>query len=805
MKNLIYSLCSFIVFSISAKAQVFEPVTWETSVEKISDSEYDLISTATIDSGWHLYSQNVPEDGPIPTGFSYTTTSDFKTINDTSEEEGHTVDDPVFEMKIKFFEDKAEFKQRIKVLNEELSVIEGEVEFMVCDDTKCLPPDLVSLVFNLNQDDENADSETIFSGSTDDNSKFLQPVTWETSVKKISDTEYDITYNATIEKDWHLYAQGEIMDVGPLPTEFIYNNDDNLYELIGKTSEPIVDPVFDKVFEIDIKYFNKEAQFTQRIKLNDASVKTIKSEVLFMTCNDEKCINGEQTFTIALDGSQTNNSMASVDERSQLMSDELNLDVTGQNEYEEDKVEEKSNFNIFLLGFLGGLIALLTPCVFPMIPLTVSFFTKSAGNSQKGIANSVMYGFFIFLIYFLLSLPFHLLDSLDPEILNNVSTNVTLNIIFFIIFIAFAFSFFGYYELTLPSSWSNALDSKANKIGGLIGVFFMALTLAIVSFSCTGPILGTLLGSSLTSDGGATQLTLGMSGFGLALALPFTLFAMFPKWLNSLPKSGGWLNTVKVVLGFIELALALKFLSNADLVEHWGLLKREVFIGLWIIIGIGLALYLFGKIKFPHDGPLQKLSKGRITTGILTVAFVIYLLPGMTNTKHANLKLLSGFPPPMFYSLYDKTSECPLDLNCYKDLDQGIAAAKAENKPIMLDFTGWACVNCRKMEEQVWSKSKVYDMLSENYIIISLYVDDRKELPEDQQFEYLKPSGNVKKIKTIGDKWATLQTINFKNNSQPFYVLLDHDMKMLNKTTAYTPNVDEYFEWLQKGVENFKK
>ncbi|MDX1472384.1 MAG: thioredoxin family protein, partial [Flavobacteriaceae bacterium] len=309
----------------------------------------------------------------------------------------------------------------------------------------------------------------------------------------------------------------------------------------------------------------------------------------------------------------------------------------------------------------------------------------------------------------------------------------------------------------------------------------------------------------LTADGGATQLSLGMSGFGLALALPFTLFAMFPKWLNSLPKSGGWLNTVKVVLGFIELGLALKFLSNADLVEHWGLLKREIFIGLWILIGIGMALYLFGFIKFPHDSPVQKLSKGRIGVGVLTIAFVVYLVPGLTNSEAANLKLLSGFPPPLFYSLYDKSTECPLGLNCYKDFEEGLQAAKAENKPIMLDFTGWACVNCRKMEEHVWSKSNVHSILQDEYVIISLYVDDREELAENKQFEYLKPSGNIKKIRTIGDKWATLQTINFKNNSQPYYVLLNHDMELLNHTTPYTPNVDEYYEWLLTGLENFRK
>ena len=789
------------LFFTSVNSQVFEPVSWETSVEKISDNEYDLIATAIIDAGWHLYSQKEYEGGPISTTFSYTENDSYDLIGATSEEEGKTVDDPVFQMKIKFFENKAEFRQRIRVLTEELSFIKGEVEFMVCDDERCLPPNYVDLNFQLK---ENMEKESTNFAIGSDNSQILEPVTWETSVEKISSIEYKLIYKAKLEKGWHLYSQEPVDGIGPLPTEFVYDLQNNAFELKGKTSEPQVEPIYDKVFELDIKYFKDEVVFEQIVVLNDENLKTISTEVLYMVCNDEKCINGQRQFNINLDGSQNKEVTVSLDERSKKLSNELKLNVTGQDNYERENVEEKSNLSIFFLGFLGGLIALLTPCVFPMIPLTVSFFTKSAGNTQKGLANSIIYGFFIFLIYLLLSLPFHVLDSLDPEILNNVSTNVTLNIIFFVIFLVFAFSFFGYFELTLPASWSNALDSKANSIGGIIGIFLMALTLAIVSFSCTGPILGTLLGSSLTSDGGATQLTLGMGGFGLALALPFSLFAMFPKWLNSLPKSGGWLNTVKVVLGFLELGLALKFLSNADLVEHWGLLKREIFIGLWIIIGVALVLYLFGKIKFPHDGPLNKLGKGRITTAILFLAFVIYLLPGVTNTKYANLELLSGFPPPLFYSIYEKDSECPLGLNCYKNIEDGIAAAKEENKPIMLDFTGWACVNCRKMEEQVWSKPKVFEVLNDNYVIISLYVDDRKKLPKNEQFEYLKPSGNVKKIRTIGDKWATLQTINFKNNSQPFYVLLNHDMGLLNHTTAYTPNVTEYYEWLKTGLENFR-
>lgn len=634
----------------------------------------------------------------------------------------------------------------------------------------------------------------------------IQPVKWTTEVEKLSDTEYNLVYKATIDEHWHLYSQ-HLPEGGAIPTEFLYDSIAQItdFKLLGKTQESASITKFDKVFEMDLTFFDNTATFTQKIQILNPELNTITSEVNFQACDDERCIFDSQIFNIKLNENANSLNMSTVDERSKELSNALNINVTGWDNYEIEQVKEKSHFTIFLLGFLGGLIALLTPCVFPMIPLTVSFFTKSASNTQKGMANAMLYGFFIFLIYFLLSLPFHVLDSLDPEILNNVSTNVTLNIIFFIIFVAFAFSFFGYYELTLPASWSNALDSKANKIGGWIGVFFMALTLAIVSFSCTGPILGTLLGSSLSTDGGATQLTLGMSGFGLALALPFTLFAMFPKWLNSLPKSGGWLNTVKVVLGFIELALALKFLSNADLVEHWGILKREVFIGLWILVGIGLLLYLLGKIRFPHDGPFKKISFSKWAFIFLVFAFTVYLIPGLTNTKYANLKLLSGFPPPMFYSLYEQDSECPLGLNCYKDLDEGIAAAKAQNKPIMLDFTGWACVNCRKMEEQVWSKDKVFNILNDEYVIISLYVDDRKELPKDLQFQYLKPNGSLKNIKTIGDKWATLQTISFKNNSQPYYVLLNHDMELLNHTEAYMPDVDTYYNWLVKGLENFKK
>lgn len=786
----------FVLFSFSSLYAQLNPVKWTTSVEKISDTEYNLIYNAEIDKNWHLYSQNLPEGGAIPTEFVYNNKSEnIKLIGKAKESTSITKFDKVFQMDLTFFDEEATFTQKVKILSKSITAIEAEVTYQACDDRQCIF-DSEILTFKL---------PTSVVGKQQSN--VLEPVKWTSKAKKLSDTEYEIEYTALIENNWHFYSQEEGDDFGPIATAFSFDTASKDFELIGKTEESKSKKVFEEIFDRDVKYFEEKAVFKQKIKLLKTDVESIKSEVFFQVCDNEKCLAPETfEFKTSLSGDLLKGSQAAkLTDHDIKQSKALDLNIKGAENYKKEEVAEKSNLTIFFLGFLGGLIALLTPCVFPMIPLTVSFFTKSASNSQKGLANSILYGFFIFLIYFLLSLPFHVLDSLDPEILNNISTNVTLNIIFFIIFIAFAFSFFGYYELTLPHSWSAALDSKANSIGGAIGVFFMALTLAIVSFSCTGPILGTLLGSSLTSDGGAMQLTMGMSGFGLALALPFTLFAMFPKWLNSLPKSGGWLNTVKVVLGFIEIALALKFLSNADLVKHWGLLKREVFIGLWIIIGIGLLLYLLGKIKFPHDGPFKKPTKWRWSFIFLVFAFTIYLIPGLTNTKYANLKLLSGFPPPLWYSIYEKDSECPLGLNCYKDVETGIAAAKAQNKPIMLDFTGYACVNCRKMEEQVWSEDEIYNVINDEYILISLYVDDRKLLPESEQFKFLKSSGNLKSIKTIGDKWATLQTVNFQNNSQPFYVLLDHNMKQLNHTTAYTPNEDEYLEWLKKGLENFKK
>ena len=630
------------------------------------------------------------------------------------------------------------------------------------------------------------------------------PITIETSVKKISDTEYDVIFNAKLYKGWYLYSQHNPEDAS-LPLEITIKEGETGYKLVGKADEKDTFKKYSDIWEKEEIVFKDKATITQRIQLTNKDITRIKLNFFGQVC-ETACINVDEPFTISL-GGKTIKEVVSITEKSKNLTNSLKLNLKNtsllKNVSDSGAESESGLFSIFFLGFVGGLLALLTPCVFPMIPLTVSFFTKQSENKKKGVFNAILYGCFIVFIYILLSLPFHFLDNLDPEILNTISTNVWLNIFFFAVLTFFSFSFFGFYEITLPSSWGNKMDS-ASSVGGIIGIFFMALTLAIVSFSCTGPILGSLLAGSLTSDGGAMQLTAGMTGFGLALALPFALFALFPNWLNSLPKSGGWLNTTKVILGFLELALAFKFLSNADLVAHWNLLKREVFIGIWIIIFIGLALYLFAKIKFPHDSPVKKLSFSRISFGALVIAFIIYIGPGVLKEPTWNLSLLSGFPPPQFYSIYEQENDCPLGLDCYKDFDEGLAAAKEANKPILLDFTGWACVNCRKMEENVWSEPDIYQTLKDNYILISLYVDDNeKELPKDQQFDFLKKNGKIKQIKTVGDKWSTFQVINFKNASQPYYILMSPDLEILNNTQQYTDR-DTYYKWLQEGLQTFK-
>lgn len=625
-----------------------------------------------------------------------------------------------------------------------------------------------------------------------------EPVVWTSSIERISQERVNLVFEAAIADTWHLYSLEEFED-GPLPIEFTFVFDSLKVQLDGKISSGTPKVEFDQIFEIDLPYFDTKARFTQSFRLLDPTASAISGEINYQACDDKICIFRTEPFQLMLDGTTAKAESLPLSEKDLARSSALTLSLKNKallQSASQQAGASSSFFNLFLLGFLGGLIALLTPCVFPMIPLTVSFFLKQGNSLRQGVFNAFLYGFFIVLIYVLLSLPFHFLDSLNPELLNTISTNVPLNLVFFGVFVFFAFSFFGYYELTLPSSWGSASDEGSNR-KGLLGIFFMALTLAIVSFSCTGPILGSLLAGSLTAEGGAMQLTAGMTGFGVALALPFALFALFPNALNALPKSGGWMTTVKVVLGFLELALALKFLSNADLVSHWGLLKRETFIGIWTLLAFGLTLYLFGIYRFPHDtkGPL---SKSRYALAGLSLLLTSYLFVGLIS-KENKLKLLSGFPPPAFYSIYTTENDCPLGLNCYKDFEQGLAIARLQNKPILLDFTGWACVNCRKVEENVWSQPNIYQILNEEVVLISLYVDDRSPLPNDQRFHFQYPDGRVRTINTIGEQWATFQSLNFNSASQPYYVLMETDGTLLNRPIQYT-DATTYFQWLKEGL-----
>jgi thiol:disulfide interchange protein len=650
------------VLSTNVFSQIYDPVKWSTSVQKISDIEYNLIATATIESGWHLYSQVVPEGGPIPTTFTFIDSKHYSLVNKTQEEEGHEVDDSVFEMRIKFFENKAEFKQRVIVLND-INTIDAEVEFMVCDDEKCLPPNNIDLAFKIASN----------------------AVTNITAVDKVK------------------------------------------------------------------------------------------------TAVEEK---GEAKY-LKLKKSQK-------------------------------KEKSKGLLGTFLIAFLFGFTALLTPCVFPMIPMTVSFFTKQSKNKAQGIRNAIIFGIYIVVIYVLLGTV--ITAIFGASALNALATNVWFNVIFFLLLVIFAVSFLGAFELTLPSSWGTKVDAQADK-GGIVGIFFMALALAIVSFSCTGPIVGSILVEA-ASGGNQIGPIIGMLGFSLAIALPFALFAAFPGWMNSLPKSGGWLNTVKVILGFLELAFAFKFLSNADLVLqlHW--LEREVFLAIWITIFGTLALYLFGKIQLPHDPPLSNISVGRLSLGLLSLTFAIYMLPGLWG---APLNLISAFPPAQHYSEspygvgYTKLGDgggmshaeipdgahlmAPHNILAFNDYYKGLAYAKKVGKPIMIDFTGYACVNCRKMEQNVWAKDKVLKILKEDVVLISLYDDDRRKLEADEVVDSQLKIG--KKLKNIGQKWSEFQTIKYKTNSQPFYVLMNHNEENLIDPVAYTPNVDEYYAWLKEGLSKF--
>lgn len=651
-------------------------------------------------------------------------------------------------------------------------------------------------------------------------SQILDPVSWKTSVEKKSDTEFVLVFDAKITPEWHMFSQFT-PDGASLPTIFQFKNAKGNYNLVGKTSESPYKKVYSDVFEVDEYLFENKAQFRQTIKLTNPKATSAKVYVEYQVCK-EACIQQDKTFDLKLPITSANADTVATPTKTEvkdtsdfsvvpLVTEENSTTTTIDNstKLENTPQASKSLWSIFFLAFLGGFAALLMPCIFPMIPMTVSFFTKQSKTRAAGIRNAIIYGLAIIAIYVILG---SIITAIfGAEALNELSTSVWFNLIFFALLVVFALSFLGAFEIILPSSWATKIDSKADK-GGIIGILFMALALAVVSFSCTGPIVGTLLVES-ASKGGIAPI-IGMLGFSLAIALPFMLFAMFPGWLNSLPKSGGWLNTVKVSLGFLELAFAFKFLSNADLVLQKHLLERELFIAIWIAVFGAWALYLFGKYMLPHDyEKANKIGVGRLMMAIIVTTFTFYMIPGLWG---APLKILSGLTPPMTYAesvsgfgnngtsksdLPEHAHIGPHGLITFDDYEIGLAYAKKVNKPVLLDFTGDACANCRKMEDNVWSNESVLSILREKVVIISLVCDRKIELPKAEQF-VSKTTG--KEVVTIGNKWTDFQITRYKSNSQPLYVILDTNGNDLSKPIAFTFDVQEYKKWLEDGIAKFK-
>ena len=634
-----------------------------------------------------------------------------------------------------------------------------------------------------------------------------EPVKWSFNKEKISDSEYNLIFKASIDEGWHLYSQF-IEDGGPIPTSFSFTESPD-YQLIETTIEPKSEEEWDPNFEMTLKYFSGEVTFVQAIKVLNSEALTVEGSLEFMAFDNSQCLPPQiQEFKINVIGGEI------VEE----LTEDASTDVTTTSG---EDGEKQSLWKIFLLGIVGGLIALVTPCVWPMIPMTVSFFLKSSGDKKKGIKKAVYYGISIIIIYVALGLGITLIFGADA--LNALATNPWFNVAFFVLLVVFAASFLGAFELTLPSKWVNKMDAKSETSKGFFGVFFMAFTLVLVSFSCTGPIIGTLLVEAVVN--GVMAPLVGMTGFALALAIPFTLFAIFPSWLSSMPKSGGWMNSVKVVLGFLELALGLKFLSVADLTMHWGILDRETFLVLWIVIFAMLGFYLLGKLKLPHDSDLPHVSVGRLFMALISFAFAIYMIPGLWG---APLKAISAFAPPMYTQdfnmievvrnnsggkaesicaekpKYSDFLHIPDGLEGYFDYDEALECARAMNKPLFIDFTGHGCVNCRNMEAAVWIDPQVRKLLEEEYIIVELYVDDKTPL-EPNEVTTVEFAGKTKHIKTIGNKWSYYQAAKFGSNSQPYYVLMDTDEQLLTEPHVYDLDPEHFIDFLSKGVEEFKK
>lgn len=850
-------LWTIILLSITTLLLAQNPVTWSAKINHVKGQEYDLIFTAKIDDGWKTYSQYLESDeGPVATEINYESKNiqligqgDETTSKAEYRQEGL---DPVFDMNLIYFKHDYTITQRVKVTNADQPIV-GYLTFMTCDASRCLPPKDFDFSIAVPQSADRSKTDTnedqgktnntdqndpvVNNNNTDNNQPKTpveeqpkeqpeqpqpaptsddKPVTWAFSFNKISDTEYDLIFKAAIAEGWYTYSQF-IGEDGPIPTTYNFDEGDH-FEIATKAVETTSQAEnhkegIDAMFEMNLIKFKHDYTSTQRIKVTDAT-KPIKGYLTFQTCDDTKCLpptdvefsfqlQAAATSTTKIEGLPTDGEVFHP-ERPQL--------IKTRKQATDEK--DQSWLTIFLLGFGGGMIALLTPCVFPMIPLTVSFFTKRSKSKAEGIRNASIYGASIIAIYTGLGLLVTI--ALGPDFLNWFSTWWVANLGFFVLFTVFAFSFFGYYEITLPSSWSNKTDQAADK-GGLIGIFFMAFTLSLVSFSCTGPIIGSLLVQA-AANGDVAGPFAGMLGFSIALALPFTLFAIFPGWLNSLPRSGGWMTNVKVVLGFLELAFAFKFLSTADLTEHWGILPYEAFIAVWALVFAAMALYLFGFINFPHDNPEAKIGAPRKIIASLSAIFAIYVASGfMTNPKTGAFhtpSALSGLAPSACYSYIKEcpraeipadedieglSDHCPPGINqCFDDYYMALKHAQKINKPILVDFTGYGCVNCRKMEEQVWIDEEVNRIINEDYILVSLYVDDREKL------EKTLVDKTGQKLRTVGSLWATFQLVNFEKQSQPYYVLISPNEDVLNSPRAYTPDIAIYKDFLEDGLKKFE-
>lgn len=856
-----------ILLTWNIAAQVLQPVHWDVDSKSLDNGEFILTFSTKIDKGFYLYSQNVPPDGPLPTVFEFSKAKDITLMGPIKESSNHTKQgfDKVFEMEVKKFAEEATFEARIKLNKPEVSFT-IPVEYMSCNDEKCVKLD-EEFQFKLKYETKRISpapkpeqsggiisppnkpfgttTQTVVSPAgtststttvskiptsasnvtvTDAKGKtasattsaasaqtttatdaplgsstaqgIIAPPTWQYTAEDLGNNEYLIKYTAILQPGFNIYSS-KLPSGGPIPTSITFANTnaiasqgDGLEEISNYKKEG-----FDPTFKMQVVKYTDTVTFQQRIKLAQP-LEQLNGSINYMVCDDKQCVPQDEQFSIPLKQTALEPATAAP------------VQTTGGAEG-----SDLCGWAIFFFGFSAGLLALFTPCVFPMIPLTVSMFTKRTKDRRKGIRDALIYAISIVVIYVGLGL---LVTALfGPAILSELSTNPWMNIGFFVLFVVFAFSFFGFYDINLPSWITNKADEAVDNSSGLTSIFFMAFTLALTSFSCTGPLIGSLLVQA--AQGGLWCPAIGMTGFAMALALPFGLFAMFPQWLASLPKSGGWLNSVKVVLGFVEIIFALKFLSNADLVKQWGLLKREPFLIMWILLMITTGIYLLGLIKFPHDSPIKKISWQRLGFAGLFFVTAAFLIPGIF-CKPLPIDLLAGFPPPITYSygcgneagMADNNgvkhkNHCPHGLNCFHDYETGMAEARKQNKPVFIDFTGWACVNCRKMEENVWDKPGVIEKLRNDYVLISLYVDEKVELPENEKTEYVDYRGRKKRFETVGDKWAHLQTTCYNVNAQPYYVLLDKDENILvNPPKGYTPDIPTFGDYLQKGVDNYK-